>query len=256
MIPKIIYFHHTGPLSYLRYLSIESAAKINPDYTIIYHHGPAIYKKFATGEHQEYYTGPDYTNNLSYLANVVIKGKDCDLPTVQASDYMRWDFLLTGGIWADDDIIFFDKIGKYIPQCATICVYEVPPHGWTIGLMAAAPGSAIIKDIIAARNKISTDRYQGFGAELLSGIGKSCDELQRLYPTEKVYNFPRKTIFLEIGDSKCQNLYKPDKYDPSVFNDMLGLHWYGGQPGALAVQTNPPARSAIAYAIDKYRSQL
>ena len=74
-IPKKIYLYWgASPLSYLRYLTVASLSRLNPDWEItVYTGGHNAPAEWTTGEQAGQYTGPDYLPHCGELPNVTMK---------------------------------------------------------------------------------------------------------------------------------------------------------------------------------------
>ena len=122
-IPKIAHFYWGNEkLPYLRYLTISSFCKYNPDWKVRFYYPKyrQTKKTWNSKEHKyEIIVKKDYTEELKKLpitfVEIDFESLDLsnDLTEVHKSDYLRW-FLLAnvGGLWSDMDIIYIDSMNN------------------------------------------------------------------------------------------------------------------------------------------------
>lgn len=257
-ISKIAYFYWGGqPFSFLRYISILSFHKYNPDWQIIVYR-PKIPSKQLTWKSSEQkigYTGKDYFDKLFKIKNILIKditfsdfGFNDNISEVHKSDILRW-FLLgdAGGAWIDCDIIFVKPIecmDYFHPLTDTIISimscnrYKKYPllqmfvperiKTWnyhSIGYLLSKPDNAYFKSIFAQCQKnYDPSQYQSVGSKQLNDKFKNLGMINDKFPE------------LHIGNLKKETVYSIDSYNiPLFFNDRftieddhIGFHWFGG----------------------------
>ena len=124
MIPKTLYLYWGGSLSWLRFLTVYSFKKYNPDWEIKVYY-PVNYSDsitWNTNEQSDAYDGENWFHKLSEYAELIpfdceIIGMSNDLPEVHKSGLFRaWILSTHGGMYCDFDILFFKplKIPKHI----------------------------------------------------------------------------------------------------------------------------------------------
>ena len=123
-IPKIAHFYWGNPtLPYLRYLTIYSFYKFNPDWEIRFYYPkyPYTINTWKSKEQRYKFIGKDYYAELRKLPIKIIEfdmkniGISNDISEVFKSDYLRWFLLATvGGLWSDMDIIYFKPMNTLI----------------------------------------------------------------------------------------------------------------------------------------------
>lgn len=128
-IPKtlFLYWGRNKKLSFMRYMTVYSFAKLNPDWNIKIYYPDIIHKGetwLCDAQKGYNYQDKDWFNKLREIEGVkIIKftfsdmdmfegiGKVEDIPEVFKSDILRLYLLSTqGGVWTDFDIIFIKPI--------------------------------------------------------------------------------------------------------------------------------------------------
>lgn len=243
MIPKRAYLYWGGtPLSYLRYLTVESLSRLNPDWEIQVHVGDHNADPlWKTGEHRDgYYVGDDHLHECSALPNVTLhrvndiryKG----LHPVMVSDCLRWELLRDGGFWSDFDIIHTQPLEEAIREFSSpdgavtlhhydrgkiSCFYV---YIGTIFSTGGALARAICDCIYAeAMAKVSNEKYQAAGSGIVTDMairkvfGLCTEEPEGYYPTTGGANV------YWLFQTRCPLDRFPEW-------GRHGVHWYGGHP--------------------------
>ncbi|MAH48866.1 hypothetical protein CMI37_23770 [Candidatus Pacearchaeota archaeon] len=257
-IPKIAHFYWGSPkMSYMRYNTIKSFKKLNPDWSaVLYVPSEVSQKLWKDTMHRS--DSLDYTSELDYLerlkSEIALKVVEVDFTRVfksgapaHRSDYLRWILLYsTGGLWCDMDILFhkpmneiyFNKI-EHIDIDTIVCWdyrHEIS-GGTTIGFLLSSKGNPYYKDLslkskyLLAReslNEAEELKYQAFGADMINKMYKNEKIVRRHYPSCKVLNLDPDCVY--YYDFK--NL--PKIYEEENFKNLpersIGVHWYGGHP--------------------------
>jgi len=114
-IPQHIHFYWGGKkLSYLRYLSIQTFQRLNPNWKISLHVPQVLSQAkplWDTMQQKNSCIGQDYLDQLTDVDVVVHDfanyGFDNQAHEVHKSDFLRWRLLATeGGVWSDIDILY------------------------------------------------------------------------------------------------------------------------------------------------------
>ena len=179
-IPKLAHFYWGGgPLSYLRFLSIQSFKKQNPDWQVKVHQ-PVIDSQAPlewTNAIEQ-----DFRNQLNSLDVTIVNhdfdsyGFDNHAHEVHKSDFLRWRLLSAeGGLWSDIDIFYINPMNKleentfdYSNIDVTLCPLK-PPHKHTVGFMLASPDNKFYQHISElALTNYNKDVYQCMGSDLIN----------------------------------------------------------------------------------------
>ena len=245
-IPKIVHFYWgEKTLPYLRYLTIQSFHKYNPDWEIRFY-----YPKYRTSgrtwkSHEHKYDINISKNYYSLLNKLPMKKIEVDfdilnisndLSEVHKSDYLRWHLLsIVGGLWSDMDIIYIDSMNSMHINTQTnqntksVICYHVP---WkhSIGFLLSSTDSPLYKHLKneAYKRKYDSTDYQTVGSLLMNSSVCSFEEADLHYPNtinvsmDTVYSY-NTFLIKTMLDSK--NL-------TYITNNTIGLHWYAGHPKA------------------------
>jgi hypothetical protein len=249
LIPKRIFFYwQNDSLSWMRYMTLYSFRKLNPDWQIdLFYFDDAIVheKQWKTLENQDYFTyiGKDYFDKIHEL-NINIKKWEIpeweliNLNPVANSDVFRWyELCENGGIYSDMDILFIKPIdglfntlisGKFDTM---LCLTEY----LSIGFLASTQHNSLYKDVYNNCLKIVENDigYQSFGVcsfyDLFCTDMAKTNVLSKKYPELNIYNLPFKTVYpfdsFQIEDcftGKCNISQIPE--------ETIGYHWYAGHP--------------------------
>ncbi len=235
-IPKIAYFVWSKgtPLSYFRYLTLQTFRKQNPDYKMILYLSKAIeVKNWKGNTEQEYYNKKkndieDYLPKVKDL-NVEVKeyNKYNNLNPTQIADLFRFEKLYeTGGWFFDCDQLFLNPIPEFmINNYDFVLGCKSIPY---IGVIGAVRGSKSCEAIrnkqlgILKDNKLSD--YQSLGIILLQEYLNSSVIEEKILNTED-------EVFYPVYWDKVGDLYK-GKINIFDFTDSIALHWHGGYPAS------------------------
>ena len=236
-IPKIFHVYWGGGIMpYIRFLTVKSFMKYNPDWTIMFWYPthPSAHVTWHTGELCYPVECDDYT---SEMMNLPISQMPVDFDSigfsnsateVHKSDFLRL-YLLTkfGGVWSDMDIIYFKPITNLSVNTLEnrdketfVCTSG---YGHSIGFLMAHPRSAFFKlllEIIKSRG-IPT-QYQAIGPTLYNERFRSIDSINRISPAvnlsmDVVYSHDAGSIPDFLNDV-------PERFTEG----SIGAHWYAG----------------------------
>lgn len=246
-IPKIIHFYWGSPqLSWLRYLTVWSFKKFNPDWEIrfyypkkVYTGGPVWNQGFA-----EQVTGENWFDKLKDIPDIKMIELDFDvlgighIPDVFRSDIMRLKLLGTdGGVWSDIDILYFKSMNEVCfnnienSSIDTVISYNNEPckHHYSIGFLMSSVNNPFYMFLYEQTMKEKQERgeYQHLGVVLW----------KKFFPEPSFINnrFPN----LNVYDIKMWLCYYYNSFDIEriliedlPFNDSrtIGLHFYAGHP--------------------------
>lgn len=242
-IPKIMhcYWGSSAPLSYLRFLTVATFSKLNPDWEIrVYTTKEKVLERTWKAEKKHAvtkdYAGPNYFNKLEELCldnpNITINEVNFSETVVsgahdvQKSDFLRWELLRDiGGLWSDFDIIYFKSMQElvennllYSDKSLFLSRYNRSgSSSFAIGFLMSEQGNPTInKCTDFFESAFSKQEFQSGGSSLLKSVTvESSDDLIFMdqfcvYPI--IYN-----ELNQLFNGVCNN------WDSSV-----GFHWYGG----------------------------
>jgi hypothetical protein len=237
VVPKMVHFYWGGgKLIYLRYLTIKSFMKHNPEWDVVFWYPKDNYKGKSWGINTNY----QYLNERlckDYLDEVMalpIKKVEVDfaglgarynLAEVHKNDYIRVSVLnLYGGAWSDLDIIYFKPLSDLKVNTVEnkdketyVCI---GPYGHSTGFNMAMPESQFFGFLTNILNKEYHPKfYQCWGPDMMN----------KYYP--KLKNIPN-AVNLSMDVVYAHNAHNARELQldvPKRFNDeSVGCHWYAG----------------------------
>lgn len=227
-------------LPYLRYLTLETFCRQNPDWKITLYRPkyPCATKSWTSHEQKYHPTGEDWSNRLENLPIEIIDFdfQDIDISNdvseVHKSDFLRLYLLSNfGGLWTDMDIIYFRPINLPLTHETYICNGH---YGHSIGLLLSTPNSPVFSFLFEeAKKEFNKNEYQSIGATLFNKNDEQIKALDRtrrkMYPKSYdnvPYNIPMDAVYAYNAENIVE-IYMP--MTTSKFTERsIGLHWYGG----------------------------
>lgn len=246
-IPKIVYFYWGGPvLPYLRYMALYTFKKFNPDWKVTLFTPIKLSHNITWGTHEneEPIDTKDYMDRLKEIDinvhqfNMETIGYSNDLPEVVKSDLLRLYLLsTTGGLWSDNDIVFFRPIEHTLrptEHTAYFCFRrggptqdDTPKNGpmyHSIGFLLSEPQSEYFKMLFeGARAVINTGEYQSVGSPYykqmidINAPGIYNLDINFVYPSRAAHNL--------FTDPSGHHIYQ-------ILSHTIGFHWYAGAPNS------------------------
>lgn len=252
MIPKRMAFFWSGPtLPLMRFLSIWSFRRLNPDWEIVLYFSPSGNKErdWESGERQDF---ESLQTCRCFMGRVASLGVDIEpwvpssplinsLSPIRQSDFCRWKALHEhGGFFSDTDVLFvdsFDSIYNNIGDKSL--VLSIATESLPTGIVGGVAKSEFWANCYrAAKALASTQQYRSGGANALL-------EVAGLLSTQLHFDKLATRIRLEIAATvanssicfiKPQAFYLFDEYkitellhnSREVSEDTIGLHWHGG----------------------------
>ena len=257
-IPKKAYFYWGGEiLPFLRYLTIVSFIKYNPDWEVelFYPYSLTKNQTWGSNEHNYNLICSDYfpwTNKLPIKLTpfdfIEIKIPN-SYPEVFKSDFLRWHLLSTrGGLWSDMDILYFKPLNalsfnteKNINIDTIVSTTEnsnISSFFHSIGFLMSSSNNSYYRYIseVAHSQNLDFTNYQSVGSKILNKEFLSVDAIQDKFPILNIYNLPFNTLYSYYADitspfKYISELFKPDGID-RITSHTIGIHWYAGHPSA------------------------
>jgi hypothetical protein len=221
MIPKTLFLYWgSRKLSWLRYLTVVSFAKHNPDWDIkvYYPTQPTIGNTWTTDEQIVTYTGDDYFDKLSKYAEVIpfdMKevGMSNDKPEVHKSDLFRlWALVKYGGLYSDFDILYT----KPMPEIKGKLYCRHPDGHYAIGLIGCSAGDKEFNGLLELAKLANGSKYQSLGSTLW---GKGLEDVKL-----DGWNIPENLVY-SYNWNNAEKLFTENGGLPK---EAVGIHWYGG----------------------------
>jgi hypothetical protein len=223
MIPRVLFLYWGGrKLSWLRYLTVVSFAKHNPDWSIkvYYPTQPTVGNSWTTDEQIVKYTGEDYFDKLSEYAELIPfdmaeLGLGNDRAEVHKSDLFRlWALVKYGGVYSDFDILYTKPMPDISKKKSLYCHH--PDNHYAIGLLACGAGDSNFNGLLELGKLATGDKYQALGSTLWE---KGLENVKL-----DGWNIPESLIY-------SHNWYGAEELfteQGKLPKDAIGIHWYGG----------------------------
>jgi hypothetical protein len=245
-VPKRVFFYWGNDrMSWLRYMTLYSFRKFNPDWEMELHvsHIDIKNKYWKTPEAQDFhsYAGKNWLPEVEKLGVTI---KECPVFFEGAgpshnSNFFKWNELSTnGGIYSDMDILFVKPIEEYYNQIQyfqTGLSYSTEKvtsgHGgyYSIGFMFSSGNNRFFKDVFNWSIKYcDLNSYQGAGVIPLYKMLKENHLGMRPYHNGLCY-IPMNLVYpwrhYQQGDffSHCHT---------TLPEETIGIHWFAGHPKA------------------------
>ena len=238
-------------MSYLRFLTIKTFRKWNPDWEIRFYYpktyytgGPVWNQGFA-----ESVSGIDYRDRISTIDSVKIIEIDFNeseighIPDVFRSDILRLKWLGSeGGLWSDMDIVYFrpmDDICFNTPHnqnIDTVISYNTVRTHYSIGFLMACPNNSFYNYLYnqAMQSKKQDGEYQHLGITLWHKHFPLPEHINRTFPNLNIYDIQMWLTYsinsFEVSKIINENVPMPD-------SRTIALHWYGGHPDCVKLES-------------------
>ncbi len=250
MIPKRIFFYWGNKeMSWLRYMTLYSFSKFNPDWEIeLYVSDVKVLKKiWKQNVVQDFhsYKGKDWMPEVEKLG---VKIKDCPVifdkcNPVHNSDAFRWKELATnGGFYSDMDILYIKPIEEYyqkIKGFQTGIAYFTGKNSkkysnfngyFSIGFMFSAGDNKFFKDVfdsvMASKNLTA---YQSAGVNCLYNMLGNTRGIDKY--REGMNIIPMKVVY-PYRAHQGRDFFKVVNNHQIHGGLTIGIHWYAGKPMA------------------------
>lgn len=233
MIPKILTMYWGGNLSFLRYLTVLSFKKYNPDWhiNIFYPSFPTSTISWSTGEQAGVYTGVNYFDNLSNFADLIPIRMDSigfsdSMAEVHKSDIVRlWALSEYGGLYSDMDILYFKQL--VLPNAVNLVIsYDEVTHDFSNGFIGCSiDAKSFYSNLFNIASSISGVEYQSFGPSIFHNYVQKSN-----YPAD-VWNIPMSLIY-HYNSYHVEDLFVENSNELTTLfpDESIGCHWYGGHP--------------------------
>lgn len=239
-IPKILNtYWGGGHLTYIRFLTIKTFMKLNPDWEIRLYYPK---KPFIGDPSWNFTLGMPKVNEhilknyLPDLMSLPIIKKEMDfeslgfapgIPEVHKADFMRINSMYqVGGVWTDMDILYFKPITELKVNISEnkdkeifVCIAD---YGHSTGFNMAKPNNLFFETLMGTFNEeYDRIKYQCWGPDLYNKYFKKIESIPNSINLDMdvVYAYD------------CFHVAELMNKKPQRFTDgSIGCHWYGGNP--------------------------
>jgi hypothetical protein len=239
-IPQTAHFYWGGgPLSYLRFLSVSSFKKQNPEWKVFVH-TPLTSSSAPTAWTNS--IEQDFRDQLDQLDVAVIThdfdayGFTNQAHEVHKSDFLRWRLLAEqGGVWSDIDIFYTNPVDNIRENTVENSDVDValcplkPPNKHTVGFMLGSTDNAFYQYIgqLAIAN-YNPDVYQCMGSDLINGRFETLESFGQQFPGTEFIFLDKRCVYTIT--SKTIELFYQETNKRHNSLDIIGYHWFGGHP--------------------------
>lgn len=249
MVRDIYFYWGNDTMSYMRYMTLYSFCKFNPDWNVylIKNNIESIrVQRWVTPELQDKssYIGTDYTKLIKELNIKVIEFKasmiDLDehiinaMSDVHIKDILNWKILSDGGgIVADMDILFTKPLAANIDSdtdVGLVCFEGHPKKDYIpVTFMYSSGNNSFFE-------KVYRNALKNYNPSVYESCGTLCIEESNIqeiadnFSTLKVQRLIDEIVFPLINYEwglGVQMLYSGDSVS-KLMKDSIGVHWYGG----------------------------
>ena len=251
-IPKKIFFYWNGKhLSWMRYMTLYSFRKFNPEWDITLYVSNEDNKKRTWFSHHQQdffaYTKTDtYFNKLEEL-NITIKPvvfpdshvnivKNMD-PVYRSDIFRYYKLYEEGGFYSDMDVLFFrpmDNLYNDLVENESDTLFFQEIDHTAIGFLGSSVDNDFYKKLFNNINTVRGFEYQSFGVVYINNLYKShpgrptvIQKINTTHPHLKVYNLPKYVVYNHDSNHIIE-MYNRG-FDISEWHEKsIGYHWYGG----------------------------
>ena len=248
-VPKIFHIYYGGEtMPYIRYMTIKSFMEQNPDWKIMFWFPEFLFIKLTWSSFELKYevTCDDYLPELMKLPiekNAVDFrdfGSNNNMPETYKSDFIRDHLLyISGGVWADTDVLFFKPITSLAvngpgnkDKETFVCMGN---YGHSNGFLMAAQGSKFFAQMSSvSSSQYDPHNYQSTGPSMYNKFAPTLESINRYSPT---VNIGMDAVYAHDANHINELL---DGTKPRFTEGSIGCHWYAGHPiyGTFLKTTN------------------
>ena len=248
-VPKICHFYWGGDiLSYMRYMSIPSFIKQNPDWQVILWvpKYPSVKRSWTSNQLSYDVQCEDFVPKLKDLPITINEidieplGLPNSISELHKSDLVCYFLLATyGGVWADMDILFFKPMTELavnnpenINKETFVCISH---YGHSNGLLMSAGNNPFFQKLTGyCRDNFDPMGYQSIGPTMVNKYFPKFEDVDKLTPA---VNIDMDAVYAH----NAQHISDIVSGVPPRFTEKsIGIHWYAGHPlwGKFIQETN------------------
>lgn len=239
-IPKILHLYWGGEkIPYLRFMTIKTFMKHNPDWEINLYYPKHLTKKQSWFTYENKLQLHQYKDFTPEIENMSINKVEVDfeyygisnnISEVHKSDFIRLIKLNEfGGLWSDMDIFYIKPMTdfylnkKIYGDIETyVCIRE---YGHSIGFMMASKGNKFFKKLSElAINEYDPYWYQTLGARLYN---KHFLTMKSINELASAINIDMSVVYPHVAGLEHELI---DGTKSRFTNKTIGVHWYAGHP--------------------------
>lgn len=238
-IPKILHVYWGGgPMYYLRFMTIKTFMKYNPDWKIMlwYPKYPNTNFTWHTGEQNSNLNCKDFSSEAMELPidKIPVDFKDYgfnnNISEVHKSDFIRlWQLSTIGGVWSDMDIIYFKPMSSlyfnHLENKDIETVYCNHIYGHSVGFLMGCKSNKFFGNLMQlVKIEFNPQFYQAIGSLTYNKYFSTFQSINQITPA---INMSMNVVYAHnAGDIEEIINGVQSKFT----NESIGLHWYAGSP--------------------------
>ena len=246
-IPRRMSFFWSGRMSWLRWITLETFVKYNPDWEVYLYTSkiPPLPGHWLPNADDDWaYQGEDYLQRIPSQVHCKVIEPPIPLASAQLSDWFQWYILGNqGGFTADMDIIWVDSLTPtWEAVKRSSAVFCLQKGLMAIGLVGSMPGCQLFRDMVKCLPGPEDSSYQHYGvnhfyrfASVALPVGSGSNQgliaitkLVGYYRKRGNYHFkvivlPDYTVY-PSGWGEIDRLWKASE---PINQYSVGVHWFG-----------------------------
>ena len=233
-------------MSFLRYLTVHSFRKYNPDWTIKIHVPTVVcgsQPSWDSFEQKHSNVSQDFFYRIMSLGVEIVKhdfeqyGFKNDVHEVYKADFIRWKMLAEeGGLWSDADIIYTKPVTDLVENVeenkdveVVLCAYPSRLHA--IGFLMSSPNNIFFKHISEmAKEKLDLRNYQSIGCVLFNDYYRTKEIIEEAFPVKCL--FLHSYCVYSLNHTAIDFFYNKVVDITKAPPGAVGFHWYAGHPSS------------------------
>ncbi|MHA1690356.1 MAG: hypothetical protein ACTSU7_01835 [Candidatus Heimdallarchaeaceae archaeon] len=242
-------------MSWMRYMTLYSFRKLNPQWKIILHicnSSNIKHKTWNDSPTQDFfnYSGDNYFDKIKKLDVEIeewnfeheIGGDLCNkIGPSHMSNFFKWKLLSEkSGFYSDMDILYIKPIEVYyekVKDFDTIICYN--GHYFSIGFLGSSGKNGFFRSILNNTFQCCDPHgYQSAGVNNIYNLLENLEKpnksimsfnlwelIEKYFPDDKKYNNAMSLVYPWTCSMMAQVFAKENKNVP---DDCIGIHWYAG----------------------------
>lgn len=241
---EIAFFWSGGHMSWMRYLTLYSFRKLNPDWQITLFSAKTniSHKQWSNYDQQDFfrYKGKDHSHKIDSLDIIrsswdfEVNGSD-DWSPVRQCDVFQWQWMAeNSGFYADMDILFVKSMSSLSYFCEKMSfLYCVKQNHFPIGFLGSDGTHPFFPQVRDAALQHGNDlEYQASGLKAVNKIIEPRTQsitqvFNEKYSQYQQYNLPTNVIYPYIH-TDIFRFFIPELNDHKLPECCVGVHWYAG----------------------------
>jgi len=238
-IPKILHVYWGGGvLYYLRFMTVKTFMKYNPDWEIRFYYPKFPTKQITWGSEEQKFLvdGKDFIKELMDLPITKIEvdfteyDMSNDMSEVHKSDFIRLELLSTvGGLWSDMDIFYIKPMNLFYandPEYKDIeTFYCDHNYGHSIGFLMGCENNKFFGELRdLSKIRYTKHHYQSIGSSIYNELFRTQKDINKYTPS---FNMSMDVVYSHDA-TYFPEILSQDK--TNFTSTSLGLHWFAGSP--------------------------